>query len=111
MDGEKEKERERGVTSPAEVHPQRFEQSHILNYGMYMKTMPHGAADKDTANSQRCCHFLLKKGNPQGYMVTQTVATLAGFSRYDFLTHASLGCLQGCQSFQGNAWPQTHDGM
>lgn len=33
--------------------------------------MPHGASDKDTANSQSSCPLLLKKGNPQGYMITQ----------------------------------------
>ena len=73
--------------------------------------MPHGASDKDTANLQSCCHLLLKKGNPQGYVVTQTVATLAGFSRCNFLTHASMGYLWGCQSLPGNAWPQMHDWM
>lgn len=90
------RERERGESMcdipswSASWDSRRFEQSHILNYDMYIKMMPHGASDKDTANSQSCC-LLLKKGNPRGYMVTQTVATLAGFSRCNFLTP----CLHG----------------
>lgn len=67
--------------------------------------MPHEASDKDLANSQRCCHLLLKKGNPQGYVVTQTVATVAGFSRCNFLTQASMGACRDANRFEGMPGP------
>lgn len=99
---EGERERVGSVTFPswsASWASHRFEQSPSLNYGTYLKVMPHGASDTDRANSQSCCHLLLKQGNPLGYMVTQTVATLAGFSSVMSRHHTSMGCLQGCQSF------------
>lgn len=74
---------------------------------MYIKMMPHGASDKDTANSQSCCHLLLKKGSLQGHMVTQSLHWLDFPDLISWL-HASRGRLQGCQSFRGNAWPQMH---
>lgn len=48
--------------------------------------MPHKGHQIKIQQIHKGCCLLLKKGNPQGYMVTQTVATLAGFSRCHFLT-------------------------
>lgn len=54
--------------------------------------LPPGVWGKDMASLHSCRQLLLKMEHPQGNMVTQPVATLAGF----FRCHTSMGCPREC---------------